>query len=76
MTTIHAQIIGNQALIPRAEFERLIEIARQAADVDLQTSEDDLPTLGWMRLIEQNGAFDFWKEAGEDLYSLEDGELV
>jgi hypothetical protein len=37
--------------------------------------EDDVPTLGIMRLAEQSGAFDFWQE-GEDIYSIEDGEPV
>ncbi|MEP7341337.1 MAG: hypothetical protein ABI977_26645 [Acidobacteriota bacterium] len=69
-------MIGDQALIPRTEFERLIEIARQTADVDLHTSEDDFPTLGLMRLAEQSGSFDFWKEDGENLYSIEDGDPV
>ena len=69
-------MVGNQALVPRTEFEQLIEIARQTAEVDLRTSEDDVPTLGLMRLIEQSGSFDFWKEDGEDLYSIEDGEPV
>jgi hypothetical protein len=35
-----------------------------------------VPTLGIMRLIEQGGAFDFWKEEGEDIYSATDGEPV
>ena len=30
MTTIHAQIIGDQALLPRIELERLVEMARRA----------------------------------------------
>ena len=32
--------------------------------------------LGIMRLAEPGGAFDFWMEAGEDIYSAEDGEPV
>jgi len=29
-----------------------------------------------MQLAEQSGAFDFWKEEGENIYSIEDGEPV
>ncbi len=76
MTTIHAQMIGNQALIPRDEFERLIEIVRQTDALDLQTTEDDPPTSALFRLAEQSGEFDFWKEEGENIYSSEDGEPV
>ena len=38
--------------------------------------EDDVPTLGIMRLMEQGDAFDFWKEEGEDIYSAADGDPV
>jgi hypothetical protein len=38
--------------------------------------DDDVPPLGIMRLAEQGGAFDFWTEAGEDIYCAEDGEPV
>ena len=27
-----------------------------------------------MRLVEQGGAFGFWEEEGEDIYSSKDGE--
>lgn len=76
MTTIHAQLIGNHALLTRDEFEQLVEMARRNEAVDLQTSEDDVPTVGLMRLAEQSGSFDFWKEDGENIYSTEDGEPV
>jgi hypothetical protein len=29
-----------------------------------------------MRLAQQGGAFDFWKEEGEAIYSAEDGEAL
>ncbi len=76
MTTIHAQLIGDQALLPRHELEKLIEAARQSEAIEVQLHEDDVPTWAWMRFIEQSGAFDFWKEPGENIYSLEDGEPV
>jgi tetratricopeptide (TPR) repeat protein len=74
MTTIHAQLIGGQAVLPRGELDRLLELARRSETVDLQLLEDDLPTLGVMRLAEQGGAFDFWREEGEDIYTIQDGE--
>lgn len=76
MTTIHTQFIGGSALLPRSELERLVELARRIEDIEVQMEEDDMPTLGIMRLAEQSGAFDFWKEEGEDIYSAEDGEPV
>ncbi len=76
MITIHAQLIGDDALLSRSELERLVELARQSEEIELQMHEDDAPTLGIMRLVEQGGAFDFWKQGGEDIYSVEDGEPV
>lgn len=71
MTTVQAELIGDKALLPLADFERLVEIARQSETVILQTSEEDLPTLGIMKLAEQGGAFD-WLEDEDDLYTIED----
>ena len=76
MTTIHIQCIGDKALLPQSELEQLIDLAQQSAAITVQRQEEDVPTLGIMRLIEQGGAFDFWKEDGEDIYSAEDGEPV
>lgn len=76
MTTIHAQLCGQKALVDRDELDRLVELARRSEQVELQIAEDDLPTTGIMRLAESGGAFDHWEEPGEDIYSLEDGEPV
>jgi hypothetical protein len=76
MTTIQAQIVGDRALLPRAEFDRLIELARRNEQIDVRLAEDDMPTLGMMRLAETGGAFDFWNDPGEDIYSMDDGEPV
>ena len=72
MTTIHVQRVGDKALVPQNEFERLVELARQREEIALQVNVDDVPTLGMMRLAEQSGAFDFWTEEGEGIYSVED----
>ena len=76
MKTIHAQIIGDNALLPRDELERLVELAQKSEQVELQMHEDDMPTLAVMRLAEQGGAFDFWNQEGENIYSADDGEPV
>jgi len=76
MTTIHAQLLGDKVLLPRSEFERLLELARRNEAVDLEVQQDDVSTLDMMKLAEQGGAFDFWREDGEDVYSIHDGEPV
>jgi hypothetical protein len=74
MTIIHAQLFDEGALLPRGEFERLVELARKSEEVEVHLQEDDTPTQSIMRLAEQGGAFDFWREEGEDVYSAADGE--
>jgi len=69
MTTVHARLVGDRALIGRAELERLVELAQRSEPVDLYLDQDDLPTLGIMRVAEAGGAFDYWHEEGEDIYT-------
>lgn len=76
MTKIHAQIVGDNALISRSELERLVELARRSEQIHIETQEDDIPTLAIMRLAERCGAFDFWKDEGENVYSEKDGTPV
>ena len=76
MATIHAHRVGDKALLPHDELERLVELAQRRERIDLQLQVDDVSTLSLMRLAEESGAFDFWREAGEDIYSPEDGEPV
>ncbi len=69
MTTVHAKIVGDEAVVPKSEFDRLVEIARRSEDIDLQT--DDVPAAGIMYLAEKGGALD---RVAEDhgIYSVED----
>jgi hypothetical protein len=76
MTMVHAQLIGDKAVLSRDEFEYLVELARRSEHIELQVEEDTCPTAAIMQLAEAGGTFDFWKEEGEDLYSEEDGEPV
>jgi hypothetical protein len=76
MTIIHAQLFDDGAVLPRSEFERLVELARKSEEVEVHLQEDDTPTQSIMQLAEQGGAFDFWREEGEDIYSSEDGEPI
>lgn len=76
MTTIHIQHIGEKVLVPQSELERLVELAQQYEEITVRRQEDDVPIWDIMRLVEQSGAFGFWKEEGEDIYSSEDGEPV
>ena len=76
MATIHVQCIGDKALLSQSDLERLVELAQRSEAITVLRQEDDVPTLGIMRLIEQGGAFDFWQEEGEDIYSTADGEPV
>ena len=71
MTTVHVEPIGIKALLSRKDLERLMELARRTEAIELQTYEEDIPTLGIMRLAEQAGAFD-WLADEEDLYTVED----
>lgn len=76
MTTIHIQILGDHAVLPKSDLERLVELARMSEPVQLDVSSEELSTRDMMRLAEQGGAFDFWKDPGEEIYSLEDGEPI
>jgi hypothetical protein len=53
MTTMHVQCIGDKALLPQSEFERLVELAQRYEEITVQMQEDDVPTLDIMRLAEQ-----------------------
>ena len=74
MSTIQVQTIGERAVLPRTDLEKLIELARRSEPLDIEFAEADLPPGAMARMAAQGGAFDFWYEEGEDIYTLEDGE--
>jgi hypothetical protein len=76
MTIIHAQWVGQQAVLPKEDFERLLALARKSEAVDVRTLDEELSTQMLMQLVDSGQAFDFWKEPGEDIYSSADGEPV
>jgi hypothetical protein len=71
MTTIHARVLGDQVILPRVEWDSLVEVAQRCADVDIKLAEDDLPVEGLMRVSVEGKAFD-WLNDEEELYSLDD----
>jgi len=76
MTTIHAQLIGDQAVVGRRELERLLELARRSEPVEVQFHEETESEINTMGLAERGGAFDFWYEEGENIYTAQDGEPI
>ncbi len=73
MVKVHAQQVGpEKALVDRAELERLIDVARQVEEVELIEVQDDLPTEGLMRLVQESGSFSFLADPQEDVYTLND----
>jgi len=74
MTTIHVQRVGDKALLPQSELDQLVEWARLKQQIAVEFEDDGVSTIAMMRLAEQGGAFDFWKESAEDIYSPQDGE--
>lgn len=40
MTTLHPQFVGDTAVLPRSEFERLVDLAKKIEEVDLTPSEN------------------------------------
>jgi hypothetical protein len=74
--TIHVQVLGDQAVLPRSEFEKLLLLARAASEVEVQFGDLHETSPQFMRFIESGGAFDFWHEQGEECYSASDGEPV
>ncbi len=71
MTNVHVQLVGDQAVLPRAELDLLIELARRSEEVELHDQADDLPNVGLARLAERGGVFD-WLADEPDLYTLDD----
>jgi hypothetical protein len=76
MTTIHAQGIGDKALLPRVELEQLVRLAERSEPIRLQMEEEDIPTTGIAWLADHGAAFGFWRDEGEEIYTAEDGEPV
>jgi len=73
MVKVHAQQAGpGKALVDRGELQRLIEVARQVEEVELIEVQDDLPTEGLMRLVQEGGSFSYLADPREDVYTLND----
>ena len=48
MNTVHAQFVGDKALLSQEELRRLLDLARRAEEIDLRIESEDVPTLGLM----------------------------
>lgn len=73
---VHAQILGSNVLLPRRDWDRLLGLARRSDEVEVRIDSGDVSTASLMKLVEEGGAFDFWHDDREDVYTLEDGEPV
>jgi predicted secreted protein len=60
----------NQVVISSEDLERLLEIARKIAPVEVE--ETDFDNRDLMRLAETSGALDFLRDEREDVYTAED----
>jgi len=74
MTRIHAQLLGPNVVLPQSDWERLLVLARRSDEVEVRIDAGDVSTTSLMKLAAQGGAFDFWRNDEEDVYTLEDGE--
>jgi len=71
MTTVHPRIHGDEVVLTRAEWEQVVALARRSDSVLVVPLEDAMDPA---EAAASGGAFDFWKDPAEDVYSLDDGE--
>lgn len=72
MTKVHAELVGDKAVVNKSDLDRLVELARRTEEIEvLQTDGLDTALL---QLAEKGAAFDFWEEAAEAIYSPVDGQ--
>lgn len=71
METVHVERVGDQAVLPLVDLERLVEIARRTEEIEVRIDDDEIPSAGIVRLAELGHAFD-WLAQEEDLYSVAD----
>ena len=76
MTKIQGQVFGDQVMLPRTHLDRLVELARNSDAIDLELFEGETTARDILTMAEHGRAFDFWHEAGEEVYSPNDGEPV
>lgn len=74
MTTIHVQRLGDHALLSESELAELVALAQHTTEITVQLQDEVLSPQHLMRLLEAGGAFDFWHDAAEDIYTAQDGE--
>ncbi|MBW3539824.1 MAG: hypothetical protein KY476_06110 [Planctomycetes bacterium] len=48
----------------------------QGSIVQIVGGPEDATRQQWMRLAERSGAFSFWDDPGEDIYTDDDGEPI
>ncbi len=71
MTRLHAYLLGDTAVLPRAEFEELVELARRSTEITVDIDEDGPLAAGILQLAAEGGAFT-WLAQEPDLYSVDD----
>ncbi len=71
MTTLHAMPVGDKTVLPRDEFERLVELAEKSEEITLIGEEEEVPTVSLMKLADQGRAFE-WLADEEDMYTVDD----
>jgi hypothetical protein len=76
MVKVHVRQVGpEKALVDREVLQRLIEVTRQVEEVELIQVQDDLPTEGLMRLLQEGGSFSYLADPREDVYTLNDSKV-
>ena len=75
MTKVRAEVFGDKALVAKADLERLVELARRSEDIEITLQPEDLDSR-LLEMAQKGGAFDFWGEEGEGVYSLSDGQAL
>jgi hypothetical protein len=51
-----------------------LEVSKRVCVVLFYSNEDEMTESEWLQAASKNSAFDFLKDADEDIYTLEDGE--
>jgi len=75
MTKIRVEVFGDKALLAKADLERLVKLAGRCEDVEVTQQPEHLDSR-LMQRAQKGGAFDFWVEEGEGIYSSSDGQAL